>query len=229
METKKTSEKNLENKKFIFLELGIIISLAVVLFAFEYRSDRGSIVDTFVYPEEINDMDEVLPIFIPQQAISAPKPVNVMPLNSFILVDEAIDLSETLEIIDSELNTSPGQGYTTTVGYDDTGEDMGDGDVPFHVVEVMPRFKGNLNVWLRKNLRYPPEAEIHGIGGKVYVQFIIEKDGSISQAETIGDIDPLLIKEALRVVNSMPKWEPGKQRDKNVRVRFTLPIVFRTN
>ena len=106
----------------------------------------------------------------------------------------------------------------------ETGE--GDGDIPFISVEKMPRFNGDLNKWLRKNLRYPVRCAEMGIGGKVFVEFVVEKDGSISSINVVRSADPDLSQEAIRVVKAMPKWIPGMQRDKAVRVRFTIPITF---
>ena len=90
----------------------------------------------------------------------------------------------------------------------------------------MPRFNGDLNKWLRKNLRYPARCAEMGIGGKVFVEFVVEKDGSISSINVVRSADPDLSQEAIRVVKAMPKWVPGMQRDKAVRVRFTIPITF---
>lgn len=100
----------------------------------------------------------------------------------------------------------------------------------FVVVENMPEFpNSSVQQWIAKNVKYPREAREKNIEGKVYVQFIIEKDGSTSNAKIIRGIDPLLDNEALRVVNEMPKWKPGKQRGQEVRVNYTLPINFALN
>jgi protein TonB len=81
--------------------------------------------------------------------------------------------------------------------------------------------------YLQKNLKYPAQAQENNIQGRVMVQFVVNKDGSIVEPKIIRPVDPSLDKEAIRVVSSMPKWTPGKQRGKNVRVRFTLPVTFR--
>ena len=91
----------------------------------------------------------------------------------------------------------------------------------------MPKFNGDLNKWLRKNLNYPERARESGVQGKIFIEFIVEKDGSITAAKVLRSVHPDLDREALRVVNSMPKWKPGMQRDKTVRVKFTIPITFR--
>ena len=104
--------------------------------------------------------------------------------------------------------------------------ETGENDI-FIVVEKNPRFNGDLNEWLSRHLKYPAMARENNIQGRVYVTFIVEKDGSITNVEILRSADPVLDAEALRVVKSMPKWEPGKQRNMAVRVKFTLPITFR--
>jgi periplasmic protein TonB len=100
----------------------------------------------------------------------------------------------------------------------------------FIIVEEMPEFpdggEAGLRAFIAKSIEYPVIAQENGIQGKVYVTFVVDKDGSISEAKVIRGVDPSLDKEALRVVNSLPKWKPGKQRGKPVRVSYTVPISF---
>ena len=105
-------------------------------------------------------------------------------------------------------------------------------DMVFDVVEVMPQFPGGqiaMLQYLMKNIKYPEQAMKEGIQGRVTVRFIVEKDGSISDVKPILSVHPLLNKEAVRVVESMPKWTPGKQNGKPVRVRFNVPVMFKLN
>lgn len=97
----------------------------------------------------------------------------------------------------------------------------------FEVVEKSPSFKGNINQWLNQNLRYPAAAEENGIEGKVIVQFVVEKDGSVTQIKAVRSPDPSLEKEAIRVVSMMPKWTPGINNGQPVRVKYTLPVSFK--
>lgn len=102
----------------------------------------------------------------------------------------------------------------------------------FDVVEVMPQYPGGqiaMMKYIMENMKYPKQAMKEGIQGRVAVRFIVEKDGSISDVKPILSVHPLLNKEAVRVVKSMPKWTPGKQNGKPVRVRFNLPIMFKLN
>lgn len=103
-------------------------------------------------------------------------------------------------------------------------------DMVFDVVEVMPQFPGGQIAMLKyimENMKYPEQAMKEGIQGRVAVRFIVEKDGSISDVKPVLSVHPLLNKEAVRVVKSMPKWSPGKHNGKPVRVRFNLPVMFK--
>ena len=100
----------------------------------------------------------------------------------------------------------------------------------FQVVEEMPEFPGGMGEcmkWLGQNIKYPADAKEKGVQGRVIVQFVVEKDGTIVNAKVVRGVDPDLDAEALRVVNQSPKWKPGKQKGEAVRVKYTLPIMFR--
>ncbi len=100
----------------------------------------------------------------------------------------------------------------------------------FEVVEEAPEFPGGMGAlmkFLGSNIKYPTIAQENGVQGRVIVQFVVIKDGSIVDAKVMRSVDPYLDKEALRVVSSMPKWKPGKQRGKAVRCRYTVPVMFR--
>ncbi len=105
-------------------------------------------------------------------------------------------------------------------------------DMVFDVVEVMPQYPGGQIAMLKyimENIKYPEQAMKEGIQGRVTVRFIVEKDGSISNVKPVLSVHPLLDKEAVRVVKSMPKWSPGKQKGKPVRVQFNVPVMFKLN
>ena len=109
-------------------------------------------------------------------------------------------------------------------------ENASSGDEIFQVVENMPEYPGGMSElmkYLQKNVKYPKEAQEQGKQGRVIVEFVVEKDGSITDTKVMKPVDPLLDAEALRVVSAMPNWNPGKQRGKEVRTRFTLPVTFR--
>ena len=110
--------------------------------------------------------------------------------------------------------------------------DVPEPDKAFDVVEQMPEYPGGtgeLMKYLSANVKYPAEASKKGIQGRVIVQFVVEKDGTISKAKVVNNADEQLKEEAIRVVEAMPKWNPGKQNGKEVRVKYTLPVTFRLN
>ena len=112
--------------------------------------------------------------------------------------------------------------------YDSSGDmSSEDADKIYTIAEQMPSFKGNVNAWLSSHLQYPAVAAENGIQGRVIVKFVVESDGNLSQAQVVRGVDPSLDREALRVVNSMPAWNPGMNNGKYVNVWFSLPLTFK--
>ena len=221
MEVKKSSKANLENKKGIFFEIGLIVALACIFLAFEWKVDvkmeEGFIV---INTEEQLD-EEIIPVTQRMQQALPPPPPAPRLTDLIQIVDEEINLDDNLDIMDF---SGTGNGYEGEYGYGD--EYSGESEV-FAVVEEMPKFPGgNVQKWISKHIKYPMIAQENNIQGKVFVQFVIEKDGSVSNVKVTRSVDPSLDKEAIRVIQSMPKWTPGKQRQKPVRVSFTVPINF---
>ena len=224
MEVKKSPTADLENKKTLFLEVGFVLALAVLLFAFEWKSETKETGDFQTTALEQVE-EEIIPIT--QQNITPPPPPPPAPqLTDLIdIVENSESIDEDLEITDAE--DSKANTVVDVTSFGDYGtEDTGETEI-FQVVENMPEFPaGNVQVWIGKNVRYPALAQENGIQGKVYIQFVIEKDGSITDVKVLRGVDASLDKEAARVISSMPKWKPGKQRGKAVRVSYTLPINF---
>ena len=111
----------------------------------------------------------------------------------------------------------------------DSSNDMSseDADKIYTIAEQMPSFKGNVNAWLSSHLQYPAVAAENGIQGRVIVKFVVGREGNVSQAQVVRGVDPSLDREALRVVNCMPIWNPGMNHGKPANVWFTLPITFK--
>ena len=230
MEVKKSSKANLENKKGIFFEIGLIIALAFLFLAFEWKVNMKDKEDFIVtVPEELVE-EEIIPIT--QQMLKPPPPPPPAPrLTDLIeIVDEEINLDDVLEIEDVEANVANRRVYDFSGqgnGYgDEYGDEYSDEAEVFAVVEDMPKFPGNVQQWISKNIKYPMIAQENNIQGRVFVQFVIERDGSVTDVKVARSVDPSLDKEAIRVVKAMPKWTPGKQRNKPVRVSYTVPINF---
>lgn len=224
MEIKKSPKADLEGKKGIFFEIGLTLALAVLLFAFEWKSSTAE-VNAFQTVAEAEIEEEIIPIT--QQMMKPPPPPPPAPkLTDLIdIVEDDTNIDEELEIQDAEDDSENQEVPDVTDFGDYEGEDTGEAQI-FQVVEDMPAFPGNVTKWIAKNVKYPVLAMENGIQGKVYIQFVIEKDGSITDVKVARGVDASLDKEALRVVKAMPKWKPGKQRGKPVRVSYTLPIFF---
>lgn len=236
MEVKKSKKADLENQKGTGLLIGYITALAAMFACFEYttrtyeETDQVYSVATFVSEEE------VIPITQPIFAAAPPPPAETPAVAEILdIVDNNQDIEE--EKIESSEDTheatsgpsAPVSGPVMAGPPAPAIEESDEGEI-FEVVEQNPMFPGGekaLMQYLQKNLKYPASAQENNIQGRVMVQFVVNKDGSIVEPKVLRSVDPALDKEAMRVVTSMPKWTPGKQRGKTVRVRFTLPVTFR--
>ncbi|MBR1447206.1 MAG: TonB family protein [Prevotella sp.] len=136
---------------------------------------------------------------------------------------------ETVDIDRISKRSEPAEEEAPVISKKEEPKEEADDSKVYEVVEQMPDFPGGqsaLRNYLSQNLRYPPIAEENGIQGRVVCQFIVERDGSVSSVHVVRSVDPSLDKEAMRVINSMPRWVPGKQNGKAIRVKYTLPITF---
>ena len=206
METKKTPKANLESKRPTWLLVGYVVVLAFMFVAFEWTRDikidtSGRIV------ENVFEQDMEIPL-TRQPEVAPPPPPQVTPIN------------DVLTIIDDDANVEE----TNFASSEETGED-------FEVVEENPQFLNGGTVgllqYLSKNIKYPTIPQENGTQGRVTVQFVVNKDGSIVDVNVIRGVDPYLDKEAVRVISTMPKWKPGKQRGVPVRCKFTVPVTFK--
>ena len=223
MEIKKAPKVDLEKKKGIFFEIGLVLALGILLYAFEWKTETKKTQD--MQGSETEQVEEEIIPVTTQNTPPPPPPPPAPKLTDLInIVDNDQDIDDELEIEDAEDATE--NTVVDVTQFDDFGEeDTGEAQI-FQVVETMPSFKGNMNKWLKDNVKYPVLAQENGISGRVFVAFVVETDGSITDVKVARSVDPSLDKEAVRVVKSMPKWNPGKQRNKPVRVAFTVPINF---
>ena len=225
MEIKKSAKADLEGKKGVFFEIGLTLALAILLFAFEWKSSSEEVGQFQSVADEPIE-EEIIPIT--QQMLKPPPPPPPAPkLTDLIdIVEDDTQIDDDLQIQDAEDDSEKVDAPSLGDFGGDWGDDSGESEV-FVVVENMPSFPGgNVQKWISKNVKYPVLAMENGIQGKVFVQFVIERDGSITDVKVVRGVDSSLDKEAIRVVKAMPKWTPGKQRGKAVRVSFTLPINF---
>ncbi|MBR0170373.1 MAG: energy transducer TonB [Bacteroidales bacterium] len=229
MELKKNPKADLEKRRGLYLEIGLVVILVASLVAFNVKSYDQEKVEVV----QRTAMDEVEDIVIQTQQEELPPPPPpeapevVTELN--IIEDDAKSDNE-IGIVNAEVTDKTENIEITPVVVEQEEEE--DEQVIFQVVENDPEFPGGLEAmykFLAQNIKYPQLARENNITGKVYVTFVVEKDGSVSNARVLRDIGGGCGAEAIRVVKSMPKWTPGKQRGKAVRVQYNLPVNFNLN
>lgn len=225
MEVKKSPKADLEGKKSTSLLLGYVFILTLMFVAFEW-TDRDKQVSTDTGITDVVFEEEIVPITEQDQKMAPPPP-------------EAPKVEDVLQIVEndakieeSSIQASEETGQAVEVKYVQqvVEEEEPEEQEIFQVVEEMPEFPGGMAEcmkFLGKNIKYPTISQENGVQGKVIVQFVVNKDGSVVDPVVVRSVDPYLDKEALRVINTMPKWKPGKQRGKPVRVRYTVPVTFR--
>ncbi len=224
MKNKKSDKANLENKRGIFFLIGLVISLGTILLAFEWKSkpkavsDLGNstfVPDEYVYiPPTPNEKKE-----LPPQKIEVP---------FFELVDNNSDVDTEMDAFVSEITDETFIDFNPVVfqNKEEKNEEIPDF---FLVVDDMPEFPGGqaaLLKYLSSNVKYPVIAQENGIHGKVFVSFIVDEKGLITNVELIRGVDVSIDNEALRVVRSMPRWKPGQQNGKPAKVKYSVPIHF---
>ena len=227
MEVKKSPKADLENKKTANLLVGAILTLSVLFIGFEW-SERDVEVVTDSGITEIVFEEEMIPITEQEPPKQAPPPPEAPKMEEIIeIVDNETDVEETTIEATDDINAAV--AVSTYQGVAVEEEEVDEQEI-FQVVEEMPEFPGGMNEcmkWLGKNIKYPQISQENGVQGRVIVQFVVNKDGSIVEPVVARGVDPYLDKEALRVIAMMPKWKPGKQRGKPVRVKYTVPVMFR--
>jgi protein TonB len=223
MDQKKSQKADLENKKVIFRQIGVIIALAVMLFAFEYKSYDKEIVD--LGTREVVDIpEEIIPIT--EQKVKPPPPPPPKQVVKINVVEDDVEVEDEIDIdVEADENTEIEEYIPIEVEEEESAEEQ----QIFMVVESMPAFPGGeveLHRYLAENIKYPQMAKESGIQGRVFVTFVVEKNGSVTDVKVLRGIGGGCDEEAIRVVKNMPKWTPGKQRGKPVRVQFNLPVKF---
>jgi protein TonB len=225
MEEKKSPKASLENKKSLFILIGLVMALSFIYIALEWTAREITIyegVQTDLKTEEELDIIQTT-----QDETPPPPPPPAPEVIEVLNVVENTVETQTINIETEDTKNKAVEIIAAPVAAPIHEEDE---QVIFQVVETMPQFPGGeqaLFKFLNENIKYPVIAQENGIQGRVICQFVVNTDGSIVDIQVVRGVDPSLDKEAVRVIQSMPKWIPGKQRGKPVRVRFTLPINFK--
>ena len=225
-EVKKSPKANIETLKLTSILMGMVVGVALLFFAFEWSSETKKLDESVIVQDvlaeeeiEITRRDPTPPPPPPPPAPETPEIIQV--------VEEKV---ETRIEINTEDDASKRQmeAYVPPPPPKPKVEEVT--EEIFVVVEEQPEFPGGntaMMKFLSDNIKYPVIAQENGIQGRVITNFVVERDGSITDVQVVRGVDPSLDKEAIRVIQSMPKWKAGKQRGSAVRVRFTLPVVFR--
>jgi protein TonB len=222
----KTHRADLENKKVIFAEVGLILTLLLVYLLFNMKFQSAGKAD-YDFEAITSIAEEIVPITI-QQA----KPVLQEPPAQTVkitIVENDVEVESDIEINAAASQETVIEAYVPPV-FTEIEEETAIEEQPiFIVVESMPEFPGGMEMmmkYLRENLKYPHLAKETNIQGRVFISFVVEVDGCISDVTVLRGIGGGCDEEAVRVVQNMPKWNPGKQRGIPVRVRFNLPVKF---
>ena len=220
----KTRKTDLEKKKVLFFQLGLIAALALVLTAFEWKSSSNGNFDLLI---DNRVVEPPIDMVITDISKIVPPPPPIISIAEIIRIHEndGVDIDENIDVF-AEPKEDIIYFIITKTEEPDVVETL-----PFALIEKKPTFMGGdykeFTKWVYSNLKYPELAAQNGIQGRVLLQFLIDTDGSVSNITVIRSEDLLLAEEAVRVISMSPKWEPGQQRNNPAKVIFTFPITFR--
>ena len=227
MEIKKTEKASLENKRLLFTEVGLVAALLVVLAGFETSTRAREVAllqgNTFI-PEEI----DICPVTLDTPPPAPEVPALPMLSDEIEIVDDNVLVDVEFQSLDDMdiLQDIPDYRYQDVVE-----EDVEDETIPFMLVEERPTFNGgdanDFSKWVNARLVYPEIARENGVEGRVTLQFTISKEGRLEDVKVLSAPDVTLADEAVRVVSSSPKWTPGRQRDRAVKVSYTFPVIYK--
>lgn len=226
---KKSDKANLEKNISLYFLMGVVVALSVIFVAFEW-GNRDIEVGSIEIQQVIEEIEEVQ--ITPPDENTPPPP----PPDQPVVVEQIQVVEDDVEVADVEITSVDDafdklQNTFTPPAPSQRGrEEVVEDNTVFEFLEEMPEFPGGqaaMMKWLSENVKYPAIAAENNIQGRVMVSFIVERDGSVSDVKILRSVDPSLDKEAIRLINSMPKWKPGMQTGKPVRARFNIPVTFK--
>ena len=235
MDANKTVNEELQGQKSTNILIGYVLSLALMFVAFEYTQREVKVVDNDpIY--DYNIEEDMIPITHQEEQMAPPPAAAPTVMEVINEVEDDTELPEeeiqTAEEVNQAITTVVGTGAPSAVVSGPVGPvvEADDDDRIFEVVEENAQFPGGDEAcmkWLQEHIKYPSICQEQGVQGRVYVGFVVNRDGSIVDVKIVKSPDPNLAKEAERVVKMMPKWKPARQNNKPVRSRFNLPVNFR--
>jgi len=222
MVEKKTPEADVNRKSSLYLSIGLVASLLLVIMAFEkkFYAD-GDLADLGAVTDDFEEMLEIPPTEQP------PPPPPKIQQPEIIEVPDEEEIEDEIEV-DLDIEITDDQEIEELVYEEPVEEEVA--DEVFTIVEQQPDYPGGMSAFykfVQKKLKYPSQARRMGIEGKVFVQFVVDKQGNITEVKAVRGIGAGCDEEAVRVIKSSPKWKAGKQRGKTVKVRMILPITFK--
>ena len=226
MEIKKTPKADLENRRTLYTEIGLVVALLVVWGAFSY-STKEKAVASLGEDTQVVEVEDMVPIT--QETPPPPPETPKIPVLSdqIDIVEDDIKVDDNFMSLEDDANLVVEiMDYVEEVKEEVVEEEA----IPFQLVEEKPSFNGGdaneFSKWVNSKLQYPEIAKENGVQGRVTLQFTVNPDGSVSNVKVLRGVDSSLDKEAVRVVSMSPKWKPGKQRDRAVKVTYTFPVIF---
>lgn len=230
-EQKKTERADLEKNIGLYFLMGAVVALAAIFVAFEWgnRDIKVQEIETNMVIEEIEDI-QITP---PDEDTPPPPPPEEAPVNVEVLqiVEDDVEVADVeIASVDDAFDKLQQTFTPPAPAQRGRGKEKVQEDTIFEFLEEMPEFPGGqaaMMKWLSEHVRYPAIAAENNIQGRVMVSFVVETDGSVSNVKVVRGVDPSLDKEAVRLIESMPKWKPGMQTGKPVRCRYNIPVTFK--
>ncbi len=226
MEAKKNPKADLENRRGLYLEIGLVVILVAALVAFNIKSYDQEQVEVVVRTAE-NEVEDVI-IQTQQEELPPPPPPEQPEVTTDLnVIEDDAESENEVDMSSFQRQEEATNIEITPVKVEEEEEE--EEQTIFQVVENDPEFPGGVDAlmkYLQQNIKYPQLARENNITGRVYVTFVVERDGSVTGVRVVRDIGGGCGQEAVRVVKAMPKWSPGKQRGKAVRVQYNLPVNF---
>jgi protein TonB len=224
MEVKKSPKANLENKRILFTEIGVVVALLLLLIAFEWNThDKATAFAE--YREQAASEEEMIPVILPEIPPPPKSPV-IKPVVATDIINIVNDDVKINEPPIEEINVSEEDTVDAEVN-DMPQED----EISFAIVDEKPKFmnrdENEFARWVFKNFTYPLETKEQPIQGRIIMSFTVSSTGLVTKVQIIQGIHPLIDAEMVRIISSSPKWTPGKQHNKTVAVQYNFPIVFK--
>ncbi|MCG8412378.1 MAG: energy transducer TonB [Bacteroidales bacterium] len=222
MKLKKTKKANLENYRILFLQIGIVLTLSLLLAAFEWKTDVN-IEELTLENVDWTEAEVIIPITEAREEVKAVKPPSfelVIVENERNIIDE--DLSDLISEVDEN---------TAITIYELNEEPEEINEEPLLFAQFMPKFKGGdenrFREYISNNVKFPAIAAESAIAGVVYASFVVNKKGKVTNVEVVRGVHPVIDKAVVKVIKNSPDWEPGINNGKYVNIKYTIPVKFK--